>query len=51
MADSESNGSGRNRRELALVEVEAICTNMLVDLRIMIANVESILAEAREARR
>jgi hypothetical protein len=51
MADSESNGSGPKRHELALVEIEALCANMLADLNVLKTSIECVLAEAKEARR
>ncbi len=51
MADAQTNGSGGHRRELALVEIEALCANMLHDLRILKASVECVQAECKEARR
>ena len=42
--------SGGRRLELALVEIEAHCANMLHDLRILKASVECVQAECKEAR-
>ncbi len=50
MADAQSpDGSGGRRRDLALVEIEALCANMLHDLRILKASVECVQAECKEA--
>jgi hypothetical protein len=51
MAESKSNGKGRNRRELALEEIEALCANALRDLEILRTGIECVLAECKEARR
>jgi hypothetical protein len=45
-----TNGSGGRRQELALVEIEALCANMLHDLRVLKASVECIQAECKEVR-
>ncbi len=50
MADSQStNGRGSRPRELALVEIDVLCANMLHDLRILQMGVECIRAEVKEA--
>jgi len=43
--------SGSRRQELAVVEIEALCANMLHDLRVLTASVECVQAECKEIRR
>ena len=51
MAKAQSTDDrGGRRHELALVEIEALCANMLHDLRILKASVECVQAECKEAR-
>ncbi len=51
MANAQStDGRGNRRHELAIVEIEALCANMLHDLRILKASVECVQAECKEAR-
>lgn len=45
-----TDGRGHRRQNLALVEIEALCANMLHDLRILKASVECVQAECKEAR-
>jgi hypothetical protein len=51
MANGESNGNGKRRRQLALDEIEALCANALRDLELLKTTVECVQAEVREARR
>jgi hypothetical protein len=56
MADSHpirngSRGRRKTRRDLALDEIEHLCRNMLVDLKILTTSVECVIAEAKEARK
>ena len=51
MASTQStDGKGSRRGELAIVEIEALCANMLHDLRVLKASVECVQAECKEAR-
>jgi hypothetical protein len=51
MPTPESNGSGKRRRELALIEIESLAQQLLADARTMAAGLEAILAEVKATRR
>jgi hypothetical protein len=49
MAERNPNGSDRRRRELALIEVHLIATQLLQDARTLTAGLEAIIAEVNRA--